>query len=70
MAQHGRPIFHCASFNYLRGDNRDIDVDSFLCLTSWSDKFVKFRMTGVKGSISRTNTFSFLAAWMPLLWPQ
>jgi len=70
MAQHGRPIFHCASFSYLRGDNRDIDVDSFLCLTSWNDKFVKIRMTGVKGSISRTNIFSFLAAWMPLLWPQ
>jgi hypothetical protein len=70
VAREGKPIFHCAAFNYLRGDMRDIDVDSFLCLTTWNDKFVKFRMTGVKGSIARDDVISFLTAWIPLLRPK
>ena len=37
----GKPRFICASFNYLRGDRVDIDVGSFLCLSSWNNKFVK-----------------------------
>lgn len=70
VARAGKPAFHCAAFNYLRGEKRDIDVDSFLCLTSWNDKFVKFRMTGVKGSITRYDAVSFVTAWIPLLWPK
>jgi hypothetical protein len=70
VARAGKPAFHCATFSYLRGEKRDIDVDSFLCLTTWNDKFVKFRMTGVKGSIARDDAVSFLTAWIPLLWPK
>ena len=69
-ARAGKPAFHCATFNYLRGEKRDIDVDSFLCLTTWNNKFVKFRMTGVKGSIYRDDAISFVTAWIPLLWPK
>lgn len=64
------PGFHCAAFSYQRSDTRNIDVDSFLCLTSWNDKFVKFRMTGLKGGISRDDAISFVTAWIPLLWPK
>ena len=63
----GKPRFICASFNYLRGDRVDIDVDSFLCLSSWRDKFVKVRMTAPKGSMSRSDTTDFVQAWIELL---
>ncbi len=63
----GKPRFICASFNYLRGDRVDIDVDSFLCLSSWRDKFVKVRMTAPKGSLSRSDATEFVQAWIELL---
>lgn len=70
IARKGKPAFHCATFNYLRGEKRNIDVDSFLCLTSWNNKFVKLRKTGVKGSITRADAIEFSSAWVPLLWSQ
>jgi len=65
----GKPRFICASFSYLRGDRVDIDVESFLCLTSWNDKFVKLRMTGPRGTIARADATAFATAWMDLLRP-
>ena len=63
----GEPRFICASFNYLRGERVDIDVDSYLCLSSWKDKFVKIRMTAPKGTMSRSDATSFVQAWVELL---
>ena len=63
----GKPRFICASFNYLRGDRVDIDVDSFLCLSAWQNKFVKVRMTAPKGTMSRADATSFVQAWIELL---
>jgi hypothetical protein len=68
VARDGKTRFICSTFSYLRGENRDVDVDSYLCLTSWNDKFVKIRMTAVKGVMSRADAVSFVAAWIPLLW--
>ena len=69
VARDGKTRFICSTFNYLRGEKRDIDVDSYLCLTSWHDKFVKIRMTALKGAMSRADAMSFVAGWIPLLWP-
>lgn len=63
----GKPRFICASFNYLRGDRVDIDVDSFLCLSSWNNKFVKIRMTAPKGTLVRSDAIGFVQAWIELL---
>jgi hypothetical protein len=63
----GKPRFICASFNYLRGERVDIDVDSFLCLSSWNNKFVKVRMTAPKGTLSRSDATGFVQAWIELL---
>lgn len=65
----GKPRFVCLSFSYQRGDRVDVAVDSFLCLTSWRDKFVKLRMTGPKGSIERSDANAFATAWIELLRP-
>jgi hypothetical protein len=59
--------FVCTGFSYQRGDRVDVAVDSFLCLTSWHDKFVKLRMTGPKGTIARSDVAAFAAAWIELL---
>jgi hypothetical protein len=63
----GKARFICTSFGYFRGDRVDIEVDSFLCLSSWNNKFVKIRMTGPKGTISRSDATDFATAWSALL---
>jgi hypothetical protein len=63
----GKPRFICASFGYLRGEQVDLDVESYLCLTSWNNKFVKIRMTGPKGSIARSDAVDFATQWITLL---
>jgi hypothetical protein len=69
IPESGTPRFNCLSFSYQRGDRVDVAADSFLCLTSWRDKFVKLRMTGPKGTIARSDVTAFATAWMELLRP-
>ena len=63
----GKPRFICSSFSYLRGDRVDIDVESFLCVSSWNDKFVKVRMTAPKGTLARSDVTDFVQAWIGLV---
>lgn len=63
----GKPRFICSSFSYLRGDRVDVEVESYLCLSSWNNKFVKVRMTAPKGTLSRSDTTDFVQAWIELL---
>ncbi len=63
----GKPRFVCSSFEYLRGERVDIEVESYLCLSSWNNRFVKIRMTGRKGTISRADATGFVQAWIDLL---
>jgi hypothetical protein len=63
----GKPRFICSSFSYLRGERVDIDVESYLCLSSWNDKFVKVRMTAPKGTLSRSDATDFVEAWVEVL---
>ena len=63
----GKPRFICSSFSYRRGERTDIDVESYLCLSSWKDKFVKVRMTAPKATMSRADASNFVQAWIELL---
>lgn len=63
----GKPRFVCSSFSYLRGERADIDVESYLCLSSWNNKFVKVRMTAPKGTMSQREATDFVRAWIELL---
>jgi hypothetical protein len=65
----GRTRFVCAMFGYhhvkLKGE-----VDSYLCMTGWKGKFVKFRMTTPRNDASGAVSRRFIEAWSGVLWPQ
>jgi hypothetical protein len=63
----GKPRFICSSFSYRRGEQVNIEVESYLCLSSWKDKFVKVRMTGPKGTMVRSDATDFVRAWIELV---
>jgi hypothetical protein len=67
VPESGKPRFMCSSFGYLRGERVDIDVESYLCLSSWKNKFVKVRMTAPKGTLAKSDAISFVRAWIELL---
>jgi hypothetical protein len=65
----GRTRFVCAMFAYhhvkLKGE-----VDSYLCMTGWKGKLVKFRMTTPRNDASAAVSRRFIEAWSGVLWPQ
>jgi len=63
----GRPRFLCADFTFKRGEMGT--VDSFLCLTSWNGRFVKFRLTTSQHAGSDGEAAAFVTAWAGILWP-
>ena len=69
VTEGGKTGFRCASFSYLRGERKDMEVSSYVCLTSWSNKFVKLRITAAKGQLSRGDLTDFAKAWIRLLRP-
>ena len=63
----GKTRFACALFGYLRGEKKDQEAESYLCLTSWNNQFVKIRMTAAKGDMTRADLTNFVEAWISLL---
>ena len=63
----GRGRFLCEDFSYSR--EPEGSVDSFLCVTGWHDKFVKFRLTTRQKSGSAAESRRFVEAWLKILWP-
>jgi hypothetical protein len=63
----GRPRFLCADFAFVREGMGN--VDSFLCLTSWKGRFVKFRLTTSERAGSADEAAAFVKAWNEVLWP-
>jgi hypothetical protein len=63
-----RPRFLCTAFTLLprQGPN---PVDSYLCVTSWQSKFVKFRLSTAQRPGSESVANGFVQAWMKVLWP-
>jgi hypothetical protein len=58
--------FQCAAF-YLTRDGAK-PQDGFLCVTSWNNKFVKFRMTTLSDRDTETTARAHMASWIPVLW--
>ncbi len=62
-----RARFLCTDFTFTRGQMGK--VDSFLCLTSWKGRFVKFRLTTGERAGSDRDAAAFVTAWTGVLWP-
>lgn len=62
-----RTRFLCSAFLYLHKTAGD--VDSFLCVTSWSGKFIKIRMTTRRAGGAQATARKFIDAWAKVLWP-
>jgi hypothetical protein len=56
----------CGAFTLTRDKNT---LDSYLCVTSWRNKFVKFRMSVPVQKTNDARAREFLNAWTRLLWP-
>lgn len=61
-----RTRFQCAAF-YLTRDGAK-PQDGYLCVTSWNNKFIKFRMTTLSDRENERIARSYMAAWIPVLW--
>ena len=61
-----RTRFKCAAFHLTRDGAKP--QDGFLCVTSWNNKFIKFRMTTLSDRDSEATARSHMAAWIPVLW--
>ncbi len=57
--------FLCAEFGLLREGRQ---MASFLCLTSWNDNFVKFRLTTPENPSAAERTRWFMRRWAEYLW--
>jgi hypothetical protein len=61
-----RTRFQCAAF-FLRRDGA-MPQDGYLCVTSWNNKFIKFRMATLSDKSNETAARKFMAEWIPVLW--
>ncbi len=60
--------FLCQSFGYTH--TKLGKVDSYLCVTAFNRKFVKFRMTTGERAGSESVANRFVQAWTKVLWPR
>jgi hypothetical protein len=58
--------FQCAAFHMTRDGAKP--QDGFMCVTSWNNKFVKFRMTTLADKDTEQQARTYMAAWIPVLW--
>jgi hypothetical protein len=58
--------FQCAVFHMTRDGAKP--QDGFMCVTSWNNKFVKFRMTTLADKDTEQQARAYMAAWIPVLW--
>ena len=61
-----RTRFQCAAFHMTRDGAKP--QDGFLCVTSWNNKFIKFRMTTLSDNNTEPTARQHMAAWIPVLW--
>jgi len=61
-----RTRFQCAAFHLTRDGAKP--QDGFLCVTSWNNRFIKFRMTTLSERDTEAAARKHMAAWVPVLW--
>jgi hypothetical protein len=62
----GRQRFNCGKFTLTRDKSEN---DSYLCVTSWRNKFVKFRISVPAKNGNDRLARSFIESWVAVLWP-
>jgi hypothetical protein len=58
--------FQCAAFHMTRDGAKP--QDGFLCVTSWRNKFLKYRLTTLAHTGSEAEARQHVAAWINVLW--
>jgi len=58
--------FQCATFHMTREGAKP--QDGFLCVTSWRNKFLKYRLTTLAHAGSEAAARQHVAAWIDVLW--
>ena len=58
--------FQCAAFHMTREGAKP--QDGFLCVTSWRNKFLKYRLTTLAHNGSEAEARQHVAAWINVLW--
>ena len=58
--------FQCATFHMTRDGAKP--QDGFMCVTSWNNKFIRFRMTMLADTDTEQTARNHMAAWIPVLW--
>jgi hypothetical protein len=61
-----RTRFQCAAFHLTRDGAKP--QDGYLCVTSWNNKFVKFRLSTLADSTTEAQARNYVLAWVPVLW--
>jgi hypothetical protein len=61
-----RTRFQCAAFHLTRDGAKP--QDGYLCVASWSNKFVKLRLTTLSDNDTEAAARRYVAAWIPVLW--
>jgi hypothetical protein len=67
VASLGGPKFLCASYTLRTASGEE--VETLLSVTTFKNKFVKFRVSGQRSDMSNIEAQEFVAAWAPILWP-
>jgi hypothetical protein len=65
----GKTRFVCSALGFVHM-GAGVAVDSYACLTSWKDKFIKIRVTKPQNPASMAEARRFVEGWIPVLWPQ
>lgn len=61
-----RTRFQCAAYHLTRDGAKP--QDGYLCVTSWNNKFLKFRLTTLSDNGSEDVARKHVAGWIPVLW--
>lgn len=67
LSRDNQQRFRCTLFEIVTSSAET--NDSFLCLTAWNGKFLKFRMTTAHRDGSNNDVRLFLGNWISKLWP-
>jgi hypothetical protein len=67
VASLGGPKFLCASYTIKSASGGE--VETLLSVTTFKNKFVKFRVSGARSVMSDIEAQEFVAAWATILWP-
>jgi hypothetical protein len=69
VERNGRTRFICSALTF-HHNRTNADVDSYVCVSSWNNKFIKIRMTTARGGAATSaDAQAFVDAWSDLLWP-